>query len=108
MEMVQKFLSKMYRTNPDFVFTVTRDFVRKVQTPVLILPDDIPAHPYAVAMEAAMLAPKADRLCQHCGDDSIGCPLQQVPDEGATNAETQRHELSDAQVIHHTELVIGK
>src|SRR5437667_7952666 len=53
MEMVDKFLTRMYRTNPDFVFTVTRDFVRKCQTPVLILPDDIPAHPYAVAMEAA-------------------------------------------------------
>src|SRR3981189_335566 len=60
MEMVEKFLTKMYRTNPDFVFTVTRDFVRTCQTPVLILPDDIPAHPYAVAMEAAMLAPKAE------------------------------------------------
>ena len=57
---VDKFLTKMYRTNPDFVFTVTRDFVRNCQTPVLILPDDIPAHPYAVAMEAAMLAPKAE------------------------------------------------
>jgi pimeloyl-ACP methyl ester carboxylesterase len=60
MEMVEKFLTRMYRTNPDFVFTVTRDFVRNCQTPVLILPDDIPAHPYAVAMEAAMLAPKAE------------------------------------------------
>src|SRR5207248_11701042 len=60
MEMVEKFLTKMYRTNADFVFTVTRDFVRKCQTPVLILPDDVPAHPYAVAMECAMLAPKAE------------------------------------------------
>ncbi len=60
MEQVEKFLTRMYRTNPDFVFTVTRDFVRDCQTPVLILPDDIPAHPYAVAMEAAMLAPKAE------------------------------------------------
>jgi pimeloyl-ACP methyl ester carboxylesterase len=60
MEQVEKFLTRMYRTNPDFVFTVTRDFVRNCQTPVLILPDDIPAHPYAVAMEAAMLAPKAE------------------------------------------------
>jgi len=60
MEMVEKYLTKMYRTNADFVFTVTRDFVRNCQTPVLILPDDIPAHPYAVAMEAAMLAPKAE------------------------------------------------
>ena len=60
MGMVEKYLTRMYRTHPDFVFTVTRDFVRNCQTPVLILPDDIPAHPYAVAMEAAMLAPKAE------------------------------------------------
>ncbi len=60
MDMVDKFLTRMYRTKPDFVFTVTRDFVRHCQTPVLILPDDIVAHPYAVAMEAAMLAPKAE------------------------------------------------
>ena len=60
MAMVDRFLTKMYRTNPDFVFTVTRDFVRSCQTPVLILPDDVPSHPYAVAMEAAMLAPKAE------------------------------------------------
>jgi hypothetical protein len=59
-EQTDKFLTRMYRTNPDFVFTVSRDFVRQCQTPVLILPDDIPAHPYAVAMEAAMLAPNAE------------------------------------------------
>jgi pimeloyl-ACP methyl ester carboxylesterase len=58
--MVDTFLTRMYRTNPDFVFTVTRDFVRGCRTPLLILPDDIPAHPYAVAMEAAMLAPNAE------------------------------------------------
>jgi pimeloyl-ACP methyl ester carboxylesterase len=60
MEMVDTFLTNMYRKNPDFVWTVSRDFVRTCQTPVLILPDDIPAHPFAVAMEAAMLAPKAE------------------------------------------------
>lgn len=59
-DMVEAFLTRMYRSNADFVFTVTREFVRSCQTPVLILPDDIPAHPYAVAMEAAMLAPKAE------------------------------------------------
>jgi pimeloyl-ACP methyl ester carboxylesterase len=59
MEMVDKFLTKLYRTN-DFVLSVTRDFVRNCQTPVLVMPDDIPAHPYAVAMESAMLAPKAE------------------------------------------------
>src|SRR5205823_6619929 len=60
MDMVQKYAANMYLKNPDFVFTVTRDFVRQCQTPVLILPDDIPAHPYVIAMEAAMLAPKAE------------------------------------------------
>jgi pimeloyl-ACP methyl ester carboxylesterase len=55
-----RFLTAMYRTNPDFVFTVTRDFVRGCQTPVLVLPDDIPSHPYAVAMETVMLAPNAE------------------------------------------------
>lgn len=59
MEMVDRFLTRMYRTNADFVFTVSRDFVRSCQTPVLILPDDVPAHPYAVAMESAMLAPNS-------------------------------------------------
>ncbi len=58
-EMVDAFLTKMYR-NVDFVITVTRDFVRNCQTPVLILPDETPAHPYVVAMEAAMLAPQAE------------------------------------------------
>ena len=60
MATVERFLTRMYRTDPDFVFTVTRDFVRQCQTPVLILPDDVPAHPFAVAMETAMLAPNAE------------------------------------------------
>ena len=60
MEMVDTFLTKMWRTDADFVFTVTRDFMRTCQTPQLILPDDSRAHPYAAAMEAAMLAPKSE------------------------------------------------
>ncbi len=42
-----------------FVYTVTRDFVRACQTPILVLPDDVPGHPYAVAMETVHLAPHA-------------------------------------------------
>ena len=60
MAMVESFLNTMYRSNPDFVFTVTRDFVRACETPILVLPDDVPAHPYAVAMESARLAPNAE------------------------------------------------
>ncbi|HXD15572.1 MAG TPA: alpha/beta fold hydrolase [Vicinamibacterales bacterium] len=57
---VERYLTKMFRTDADFVFTVSRDFVKSCQTPVLILPDDVPAHPLAVAMECAMSAPKAE------------------------------------------------
>ena len=39
---------------------MTRDFVRSCQTPILVLPDDVPAHPYAVAMEVVRLAPKSE------------------------------------------------
>jgi pimeloyl-ACP methyl ester carboxylesterase len=60
MERVDAFLNTMYRANADFVFTVTRDFVRSCQTPILVLPDDVPAHPYAVAMESVRLAPNAE------------------------------------------------
>jgi pimeloyl-ACP methyl ester carboxylesterase len=60
MAMVDAFLNNMYRANADFVFTVTRDFVRACQTPILVLPDDVPAHPYAVAMETVRLAPRAE------------------------------------------------
>ena len=58
-DMVEKYLTNMYRKS-DFVFSVSREFVRQCQTPVMIMPDDIPAHPYSVAMESAMLAPKAE------------------------------------------------
>ena len=60
MAMVDAFLKRMYGANPDFVFTVTRDFVRGCKTPILVLPDDVPAHPFAVALESALLAPDAE------------------------------------------------
>jgi pimeloyl-ACP methyl ester carboxylesterase len=59
MAMVGDFLNNMYTKRADFVFTVSRDFVRDCQTPILVLPDDVAAHPYAVAMETVHLAPNA-------------------------------------------------
>src|SRR5947207_8196226 len=59
MAQVDKFLTNMYRARADFVYTVTRDFVRGCPTPILVLPDDVPAPPYAVAMETVHLAPNA-------------------------------------------------
>jgi pimeloyl-ACP methyl ester carboxylesterase len=60
MDTVHAFLTSMYTDRADFVFTVSRDFVRSIQTPLLIAPDDVPAHPYAVAMEVASLAPNVE------------------------------------------------
>src|ERR1700682_2035086 len=60
MDMVHDFLTSMYTDRADFVFTVSRDFVRSIQTPLLVAPDDVPAHPYKVAMEVAGLAPNAE------------------------------------------------
>ena len=60
MDMVHDFLTNMYTDRADFVFTVTRDFVSSVQTPILTAPDNVSAHPYAVAMEVAGLAPNSE------------------------------------------------
>lgn len=60
MEMIDQFLTNMYKKRADFVFTVDRDFVRNCQTPILVLPDDSPPHPLVVAMEVVELAPNAE------------------------------------------------
>ena len=59
MDIVSDFLNDMYTSRADFVYTVDRDFVRNCQTPILVMPDDIPAHPFAAAMETALLAPNS-------------------------------------------------
>jgi pimeloyl-ACP methyl ester carboxylesterase len=61
MEMVDRFLQSMYGgSRADFVHSVSRDVVRSCQAPVLVMPDDSPPHPYVIAMESAMLAPKSE------------------------------------------------
>ena len=60
MDTVHDFLTSMYTDRSDFVFTATRDYVSSLQTPILVAPDDVPAHPYACAMEVASLAPNSD------------------------------------------------
>ena len=59
METVDKYLHNLYRVDPDFVYSVSRDFVRSCQTPMLVMPDDTPSHSYEAAMEVVELAPNA-------------------------------------------------
>jgi hypothetical protein len=67
--MADRFLNRMFRSNPDCVFTVTREFVKGCQTPILVLPDDTAGHSLAVAIESAMLAPK-DQLSMYPWKDT--------------------------------------
>ena len=61
MDMIDRFLKNMYGgARADFVFSASRDVVRSCQSPVLIMPDDTPAHSFEAAMESAMLAPKSE------------------------------------------------
>src|SRR5262245_59694161 len=60
METIEKYLHNLYNVRPDFVYSVSRDFVRTCQTPMLVLPDDTAAHAYQTAVDVASLAPNAD------------------------------------------------
>jgi pimeloyl-ACP methyl ester carboxylesterase len=75
MAMADQFLRNMFLKNPDFVFTVTRDFVKSCQTPVLVLPDDTAGHSYAAAVESAMLAPKGQLSMYPWKDTPAKIPL---------------------------------
>jgi pimeloyl-ACP methyl ester carboxylesterase len=59
-EQVEAYLNALYRANPDFVYSVTREFVRDCRTPMLVMPDDVPAHPYQVCEDVVALAPNAE------------------------------------------------
>ena len=56
MATIEKYLHNLYRVQPDFVYSVSRDFAKSCQTPMLVLPDDVPAHPLQVSIDIASLA----------------------------------------------------
>jgi len=60
METIAAYLHNLYRVRPDFVYSVSRDFARSCQTPMLVLPDDTPAHAYQTSVDIASLAPNAE------------------------------------------------
>jgi pimeloyl-ACP methyl ester carboxylesterase len=60
MAQVNQYLHNLYRVQPDFVYSVSRDFAKSCQTPMLVMPDDTPAHSYQVAVDIASLAPNAE------------------------------------------------
>ena len=60
METIEKYLHNRYRVRPDFVYSVSREFAKSCQTPMLVLPDDMPAHPLQTSIDIASLCPNAE------------------------------------------------
>jgi pimeloyl-ACP methyl ester carboxylesterase len=60
MATIEQYLHNLYRVRPDFVYSVSRDFARSCQIPMLVLPDDVVAHPLQVSIDIASLAPNAE------------------------------------------------
>ena len=60
METIEKYLHNLYRVRPEFVYSVSREFAKSCQTPILVLPDDVPAHPMQTSIEIASLCPNAE------------------------------------------------
>ncbi len=59
-EHVEAYLHALYRVNPDFLYSVSREFARNCTTPMLVMPDDVAAHPYQVCEDVLNLAPNAE------------------------------------------------
>ena len=60
MATIEQYLHNLYRVRPDFVYSVSRDFVKSCPTPMLVLPDDVVAHPLQTSIDIASLAPNAE------------------------------------------------
>jgi pimeloyl-ACP methyl ester carboxylesterase len=59
-ETIERYLHNLYRVRPDFVYSVSRDFAKSCQTPMLVLPDDVVAHPLQTSIDIASLCPNAE------------------------------------------------
>jgi len=59
-ETIEKYLHNLYRVQPDFVYSVSRDFAKSCQTPMIVLPDDVVAHPLQTSIDVASLCPNAE------------------------------------------------
>ena len=59
-DMIETYLHNLYAIQPDFLYSVSREFIRGCRTPILVLPDDVPAHPLQTSTDVASLAPNAE------------------------------------------------
>src|SRR5207248_2661641 len=57
---IEKFFHSLWRAQPDFLYSVSRDFIKNCKTPILVLPDDTPSHPLQSSIDVASLAPNSE------------------------------------------------
>jgi pimeloyl-ACP methyl ester carboxylesterase len=60
MDTIEKYLHDLYRVRPDFVYSVSRDFAKSCHTPLIVLPDNVDAHPLVASIDVASLCPNAE------------------------------------------------
>jgi pimeloyl-ACP methyl ester carboxylesterase len=59
-ETIDKYMHSLWEVQPDFLYSVPRDFIANCETPMLVLPDDTPSHPLQTSIDVASLAPNAE------------------------------------------------
>ena len=57
---IETYFHSLWRAQPDFLYSVPREFVAHCSTPILVLPDDTPSHPLQSSIDVASLAPNAE------------------------------------------------
>jgi hypothetical protein len=57
---LDKYFHSLWKAQPDFLYSVSRDFIKNCRTPMLVLPDDVPGHPLQTSIDVASLAPNAE------------------------------------------------
>lgn len=62
----------------DFVFSVSREFVRQCKTPLLVMPGDDPPHPQVIGEEIIELAPNVEALRQWKGPEHLQTAIERV------------------------------
>jgi hypothetical protein len=77
-DVIRKFGHNMF--GGDFVFSVSRDFVRRCPTPLLLQPGSDTPHPAETSAEIARLAPKLEIQKDSRGPTHLAESIRQVSD----------------------------
>ena len=59
-ETIEKYQHSLWGVQPDFLYSVPRDFIAGCDKPILVLPDDTSSHPLQTSIDVASLAPRAE------------------------------------------------